>query len=180
MRDKPHDIGRKCLLAPPRLSRISPVVVVFHPVAPFDYRPMRLLAFHFTMLLLCLACSASVQASIISPPLGGGFNEEELLSSLEESKATTQVSSRSSQPRLEEKLPIRLNAFLGMFAASGSSGMSDNSSQTTSSGGRLAVAIAAAEIFLQGNAMAVWLNGSDWLALPSLPGGSLLKPPQVI
>lgn len=115
------------------------------------------------------------------PKFGGGFSEEELLSSIEESKASaTQASSRPSQMPQEEKLPIRLNAYLGMLAAGDVGGMSGSSSLTSSGGGNLAVATSAKAVSLQDNALVVWLSRSDWLAIPMSPGGSLLRPPQVL
>ena len=115
------------------------------------------------------------------PVLPGEMSEEELISSLEEQE-TTSTHASSSQPAKvvpkpeREDYQRRLVAYFGI-AASDTGGMS-GSSISSSTSGTFSVAISANSEPLEDNALVVWLIRADWLAMPTQPNASLIKPPQ--
>jgi hypothetical protein len=137
-------------------------------------------------LLICLASTAKVQASIIAPPFADTIGDEEILSFVEESKASSAgaSSSQTSRPASLPSpfLPKVSSIFMlvmssGMLAGGNGAGMT-GSSVSSPGGGNIAVVISTGKFSLADSALVVWLSRSDWLAIPEPLGGSLLRPPQ--
>jgi hypothetical protein len=146
---------------------------------------MRAIVLYYSALLICLAATANVQASlIVGSSLAEDMGEEEILDLTEESKASSSQTTNSQNSRPFPQLPVQespysqLVIYVGMLAA-GNGGSMSRSSVPSVGGGNSATAISAVNFSLVDNTLVVWLSRANWLAIPMPPGGSLLRPPQV-